>query len=170
MRYDSESGLLEPRFVLPVRPKTRAENLNALHFDAVKALDVHHLGLDYYNKPDARIDAKNAAIFANAWQGREQRAEAARIYVESTGQTLPALERAQADILEMEGVVDKAVDQGLIQTVSLEDLTPAEERQLYTLSLDHSVDVMGQVRRTLEHIETADAFEAEDTVEIDELE
>lgn len=170
MRYDSESGLLEPRFVLPVRPKTRAENLNALHFDAVKALDVHHLGLDYYNKPDARIDAKNAAIFANAWQGREQRAEAARIYVESTGQSLPALERAQADILEMEGVVDKAVEQGLIQTVSLEDLTPAEERQLYTLSLDHSVDVMGQLRRTLEHIEAVDAFEAEDTVEIDELE
>jgi len=154
--YDSENGTLDTRFVLPVRPKTRAENLTKLHFDNVKAFDVHHLGLDYYNKPDARIDAKNARVFADVYDMRKQRAEAAQVYATSTNQRLPALERAWVDIEQMEVSVEKAVRDGLIQTVTLSDLTQIEERQLYTLSLDTSVDVTKQVRRTLEDMDDLD--------------
>lgn len=156
MDYDAESGSIHPRFVLPVRPKTRTENLSDDHFRQVKALDVHHLGLDYYNHPNARIDSVNALRFADAWQGRKQRAEAARMYVTATGQDLPTLDQSEADIDSMESVVEKAVQEGLIDTVTIEDLAPLDEgerRQLYTIALDRSLDTARQVRTTLEHIE-----------------
>lgn len=165
--YDSEAGTLDTRFVTPVRPKTRAENLSQAHFKQVKALDVHHLGLDYYNKADARIDSANALTFADAWQARQDRADAAQTYADSTGQTLPALDDAQSDIQDMEKAVDKAVDTGLIQTVMLEDLTESEERQYYTISLDHSVDVTKRVRHTLEHIETVEQIEQSEQEELE---
>ncbi|WP_145142335.1 relaxase MobL [Paenibacillus sp. Y412MC10] len=159
--YDREAGTVETRFVLPVRPKTRAENLTPPHFDTVKAWDVHHLGLDYYNKPDARIDTKNTLSFAGVFKARKQRAEAAEIYVKGTGQELQALSSAKRDIDDMEQVVQKAVNEGLIQTVTLADLSSQEERQLYTLPLDRSVDVAQQVRQSLEHVEMMEQEEEE---------
>jgi hypothetical protein len=163
--YDAESGSIETRFVLPIRPKAREENLNDAHFRRVKAWDVHHLGLDYYNHPDARIDSTNAKRFADAWQGRKQRADAARMYVAATGQTLPALDRSESDIASMESVVDKAVRDGLIETVTIDDLAPLHEddaRQLYTISADRSVDMTKQLRATLEHIEIIEQIEEEE--------
>ncbi|WP_078598682.1 relaxase MobL [Evansella clarkii] len=166
--YNTEAGTIDTRFVLPVRPKTREENLNDVHFIQVKALDVHHLGLDYYNHPDARIDAANARRFADAWQGRKQRADAARMYVKATGQEFPTLDRSEADIDSMESVVEKAVEEGLIHTVTIDDLTYLDEgdrRQLYTIPLDRSVDVTKQVRTTLEHIETVQQMDEEEELE-----
>ncbi|OMF76780.1 relaxase MobL [Paenibacillus glucanolyticus] len=160
-KYDREAGTVETRFVLPVRPKTRAENLNPIHFDAVKAWDVHHLGLDYYNKPDARIDTKNALSFAAVFEARKHRAEAAEIYVKATGQELQALISAKRDIDDMEQAVQKAVDEGLIQTVTLADMSQQDERQLYTIPLDRSVDVARQVRQSLEHVEMMEQMEEE---------
>lgn len=162
--YDRDAGTVDTRFVLPVRPKTREENLNDAHFRGVKAWDVHHLGLDYYNHPDARIDAANTKAFADVFQGRKQRSDAARMYVTATGQTLPALDRSESDIDAMESVVDKAVKEGTIQTITIEDLTALDEgdrRQLYTMPLDRSVDTTKQVRNTLEHIETVEQIEEE---------
>lgn len=163
--YDKDSGSIETRFVLPVRPKTKVENLNDRHFRDVKAWDVHHLGLDYYNHPNARIDAPNAKAFADIWQERKQRADAARLYVTETGQALLALDQAESDISSMEGVVDKAVKEGLIDTVTDEDLASlydGDSRQLYTIPLDRSVDMTKQVRTTLEHIETIETIEEEE--------
>ena len=166
--YDTEQGTVETRFVLPVRPKTREENLTTAHFNTVKAWDVHHLGLDYYNRPDARIDAVNAERFADVWQGRKQRADAARMYVTATGQMLPALDRSEADIRSMEAVVDKAVSEGLIQTVTVDDLAvlpDGDRRQLYTIPLDRSIEVTKQVQQTLQHIEVVEQMELEEELE-----
>lgn len=160
--YRPDDNVVDTRFVLPVRPKTRAENLTQPHFKSVKALDVHHLGLDYYNKPDARIDATNALVFANAYQSRKDRTDSAQIYVTQTGQTLPELDAAVRDIVSMEAVVDKAVDDGLIDTVTVEDLSPSEERQLFTISPDRSLDVTNRVRETLTHIEMVAQMEEEE--------
>lgn len=160
--YDPEQGTTGTNFVLPVRPKTRAENLTPPHFKSVKALDVHHLGLDYYNKPDARIDAGNALRFAHVYQSRKDRADAAQIYVARTGQELPELDLAVQDIISMETVVDKAVDDGLIDTVTVEDLSPSEERQLFTISPDRSLDVTNRVRETLAHIEIVESLAEEE--------
>jgi hypothetical protein len=151
--YDREAGTVDTRFVLPVRPKTRAENLSPIHFDMVKAWDVHHLGLDYYNKLDARIDTKNTLSFASVFESRKSRAEAAEIYVKGTEQNLQALHFAKRDIADMELVVQKAVNEGLIQTVTIEDLSSEDERQLYTLPLDRSLNVARQVRQSIEHVE-----------------
>lgn len=146
---EENNGRISTRFVLPVRPKSASENLNNQHFQRVKALDVHHLGLDYYNKKDAKIDAKNAQVFFDAWQNRKQRADAAKGYVEATHQVLPVLTEALSDITHMEAAVEKAVAEGLITTVSLQDVESTEERQLYTLSVDQSVDVTREVHRSL---------------------
>ncbi|MGN7309001.1 hypothetical protein ACTHQ2_23960, partial [Bacillus subtilis] len=148
--YDRVAGTVDTRFVLPVRPKTRAENLSPIHFDMVKAWDVHHLGLDYYNKLDARIDTKNTLSFASVFESRKSRAEAAEIYVKGTEQNLQALQFAKRDIADMEVVVQKAVNEGLIQTVTIEDLSSEDERQLYTLPLDRSLYVARQLRQSIE--------------------
>lgn len=153
IRYGRDSSRVETGLVLPVRPKTKVENLNSQHFNRVKALDVHHLGLDYYNRPDARIDSKNALVFANVWQSRQQRAVAARVYVNATEQQLPLLDVAESDIESMSPVVDKAIKQGLIHTVTIDDFENIQDRQLYTLSADRSVDVAKEVREVLLHIE-----------------
>lgn len=159
--YRPDEGTVSTRFVLPVRPKTRAENLTKEHFGGVKALDVHHLGLDYYNKPDARIDASNALAFATVYQSRKDRTDAAQIYVTRTGQELPELDAAVRDIVSMEMVVDKAMDDGLIDTVTIDDLSQIEERQMYTISPDRSLDITNRVRETLEHIEMLEQEELE---------
>lgn len=158
--YDRDSNDVNPRFVLPIQPKVRQNNLTPSHFDSVKALDVHHLGLDYYNHPDARIDAINVANFANAWQSRLDKAAGAQVYAESTGQSLGALDRALDDINDMEFVVVKAQNEGLIQTVSIDDLISTEERQLYTTSVDKSFDVSSELRTTLETFDVGD-FESD---------
>lgn len=147
--YDPDTGEIEPRFVLPVQPKTRDENLSDHHFDQVKAWDVHHLGLDYYNHPDARIDATNAAHFANVWQSRLDKAAGAQMYAEETGQQLPALDYAQSDIASMEFAVVTAERDGLIQTVTPESVASEDDRQLYTLSVDKSLDLPGSLKTTL---------------------
>lgn len=147
--YRPEDNIVETRFVLPFRPKPRVEGLTQLHFNSVKAWDVHHLGLDYYNKPDARIDAPNALRFAGAYSARNTRAEAAQTYLAHSQQQLDELDRAVADIRAMERVVDKAVDDGLIETVTIKDLAPTDERQLRTISVDRSLDVATRTRETL---------------------
>ncbi|KQY90998.1 hypothetical protein ASD24_24700 [Paenibacillus sp. Root52] len=159
--YNREAGTVKTRFVLPVRPKTKLENLSTNHFDSVKAWDVHHLGLDYYNKADSRIDTKNTLSFASVYEARKQRAEAAEVYVKGTGQELSELSAARRDIDDMKRVVQKAINEGLIQTVHPADLNADDERQLYTISLEHSVDVSIQVRRSLEHGELIEQLEEE---------
>lgn len=150
--YDRDTNTIEPQFVLPVRPKTRSDNLSDAHFKQVKAWDVHHLGLDYYNHPDARIDAVNAAVFANTWQYRLDKAAGAETYTEATGQTLPALTRALDDITMMESVVVTAQQDGLIQTVSIDDLDSSEAQQMVTISADQSFNVAEELRVSLESI------------------
>lgn len=154
IEYDSDTSTLNSRFVLPHRPKTRAENLTDTHFNKVKAWDVHHLGLDYYNQPDTNISPKNAKIFADKWSTRDARAQGARIYTAGTGQQLAALDRTERDIKDMEIAVDKAIDEGLIETVTLDDLTAeSDARQFYTISPDKSIDITAEVRTSIETID-----------------
>lgn len=149
--------------VLPVRPKTRAENLTEPYFKQVKALDVHHLGLDYYGQEKAEIDAVNALAFADAYTSRRRHAEQASHYMAETGQSLPVLTEAMQDIREMEKAVERAVEDGLITTVTPRALLDQDERQRYTIAPDKTLDVKKRVRATLVEIELLD--ENEDVLE-----
>lgn len=149
INYDPDEGSVETRFVLPVRPRPRHDVLTEPHFKSVKALDVHHLGLDYYNKPDARIDGANATAFATTYVGRKERADVAAMYLEGTGQQLPALDAAVADINDMGDAVNQAVSDGLIRSVMLDDLPGVDERQLSTIAVDNNVDIVSGVRSSL---------------------
>lgn len=148
--YDRQSETIETRFVLPIQPKKRVDNLSDSHFDTVKALDVHHLGLDYYNKMDARIDSGNALNFANTFGDRNHSVSQARHYVDSTGQDMPILSEVESDVDEMGVAVAKAVDEGLIDAVTFDDLTSTEKRQLYTISVDRSFDIPKKVKEILD--------------------
>lgn len=165
--YNREKKTVNTRFVLPVRPKSRVENLTESHFNQVKAFDVHHLGLDYYDQ-NARIDAKNAFSFADQFVRRKEQAEAAKLYLDKTRQSLPVLDAALNDIQAMESAVDKAVKEGLIQTVTLDDLAPIEKRQLQTIRADYAVDVATEVRRSIEDLE--DTKRAREVAERDAFE
>lgn len=162
--YDRENGTVTPRFVLPTQPRTSADNLTDYHFNQVKALDVHHLGLDYYNHPNARIDQTNTLRFAKSYEWRKFRAELAKVYVDGTGQQLDILDRSLRDIEEMESAVKKAVEEGFIQVVTPDDLAQLDEqekRQLYTIAVDHHVDVAEHIRNHIEHITQDDIKDLE---------
>lgn len=158
-RGDDSTGHVETRFVLPFRPDSRVENLTDTHIDDVKAYDVHHLGLDYYSSHDTSISPTNTLNFANKWGSRQDVSDRALIYVNSTNQVLPILENSLSDLKDMSRVVDTAVSQGIIETVTVEELEGEDERQLYTTSSDYSVNVSEHVRDSLEQMNLMDVDE-----------
>lgn len=157
--YDRENNQINTRFVLPIRPKSRSENINQAHFDRVKALDVHHLGFDYYNVVDARIDSVNTLRFAEGFENRKMKIEPAKNYLDNTNQRLKALDDALDDMVEMEKAVERALDEGTIEAVTVEELTDEDERQLRTISADYSIDVTDRVRRSVELINIEEQIE-----------
>lgn len=145
--YDGET--VSTRHVLPVRPKTKAENLTAAYFETIKAKDVHHLGLDYLNRPDTTIAPRHAQTFADAYASRLAMSEQAKQYVAETGQTLALLDRTMDDITDMERVVDQALADGTIEVAHVPDVPLAERRQYYTIRADANLDVAARVERVL---------------------
>lgn len=135
--------------VLPIPPRVRTENITPAYFQTVKALDVHHLSLDFAGR-EARIDETNALRFAEAYAERDYHARRAETYVQSTNQRLPALERARADIDAMKEAVDRALDAGMLASVSFDDdIVP---RTKYTIAVDKNVEVRRHVETALRHV------------------
>ena len=146
---------VQTNFVLPVAPRVRMDNLTQSHFNQVKAYDVHHLGLDYHNKPDIRISDINVKRFAEIFERRRLRTELADVYLKDTGQKLDLVERVKEDLHDMEKSVQVALNEGVIDVVTIDDLDIIDERQLETIPLDYTVDVTNEVRQAIERIELA---------------
>lgn len=144
------------RPVLPLPPRPRVDNLTDAHFQTVKALDVHHLGLDFAGR-EAVIDEPNALRFAAAYAERDYHATRAEAYVQSTNQRLPALERARADIDEMKRAVDLAIETGHIASVTFDAATSPRGRR--TIPVDKNVEVRRHVAEALEHVTDLDQEE-----------
>lgn len=152
--HDFKDDSIKTNFVLPIAPRVRMANLTESHFNRVKAYDVHHLGLDYYNK-DNRISDVNVKKFAEAFERRRLRTELADVYLKDTGQKLDLVERVKKDLHDMEKSVQVALDKGIIDVVTPDDLAVLDERQLETIPLDYTVDVTTEVRQAIERIELA---------------
>lgn len=158
VRYDGQT--VTPRHVAPVRPKPKTENLTATYFEQIKAKDIHHLAFDYLNKPDIPVGRQAATAFADTYTARLAMVEAAKTYVSQTGQHLPALDRADADIQDMADVVDKALADGLLEAARLpETFDTGSRRQRATIRTDRTVDVA-------KHVEIALRDAADDTPDL----
>lgn len=147
--YDLDSQTFGIKPVLPIYPKLKSDFLKSDDFRQIKALDVHHLGLDYYNQSDIRIDSFNALNFAQAFEDRRYVCELANHYVQNTNQELNLLSESMLDVELMEPIVNKAVNEGLISVVLLDDIVGVDIRQLYTISADHSLDVLKDINEAL---------------------
>lgn len=166
--HEFSGDTIETKFVTPIQPRTRIDNLTQEHFDNVKAYDVHHLGLDYFNKPDIRMSESSVKNFANMYENRRLRVELADVYLESTGQSLELFDRVKKDVEDMETSVQVAVDEGVIDVVTLDDLDSIDERQLNTIALDYTVDVTNEVRVVLDDLELEEQRELQEQLNLDD--
>ena len=122
--------------VLPFEPRPRQELLDAALFNDVKALDIHHLGLDFYGK-DGTVSDRNKQAFVNATHMRASFADGAEHYVTSTGQSLDVLDEARLDIEAMRRVIDEVNATGFVPTVDPVVLSHQTERYYDTIPVDY---------------------------------
>lgn len=151
----------------PNRPVEREVGITDAHFDSVKALDIHHLGVDYYVSVDRTISDKNIQRFTEAMQWREHNLAGAVDYLERTGQTrqIKSLESTMVDVQDMRDVAMKMSTDGLVPSVSVTDTdtVDVEPRNKNTFSIDVGVDVLSSM---VAHLDLSD----DDLMDLDHLE
>lgn len=137
--------------VAPFPPRTRIENIDGPLFDRVKALDVHHLSLDFYGKVDTQISAANAEKFSEAYSWRKAFADATEDYLEATGQKLDVVDFVQNDLVDMADAVEVVSSTGIIPQVDTSAIDEIVDRNKFTIRLDDDiVDVVKAIHEVLE--------------------
>lgn len=138
--------LLEPN-----EPQVREDGITDEHFDQIKALDIHHLGIDFYTKSDRSIAEKNRNRFADAMQWREYLLDGAETFLDATGQhvQLQALKAVSNDVKDMRKTVDYMADNGMIPTIDPIASSAREKRNTYTIRVDTGVDVLQSMGQQL---------------------
>lgn len=148
------------RIIEPNPPRIREDGITDEHFDEVKALDIHHLGIDFYTKSDRSISEKNRNRFVEAMQWREYFLNGAETFLEATDQRvqLKALEPVSNDVNDMRKTVDYMTENGLIPTIEPIDTDVRERRNSYTIRVDTGVDVLQSMGEQLDF--TDDSLES----------
>lgn len=147
--------------VAPFPPKTRIDGIDNVLFDRVKALDIHHLGLDFYGKSDTSVSVKNAEKFSEAYIWRNALTEATNEYLESTEQSLKVVEYVQNDLIDMKSAVDIVVETGSLPEIDTTVVDEIVDRNKATIRLDDSIiDVVRAINDVLERerIEAAESL------------
>ncbi len=138
-------------FNKPSEPKITEDGVTDEHFDAVKALDIHHLGIDYYTKMDRSIAKINRERFAESMQWREYFVNGAVNFLESTEQSsqVSALGPVRSDIQDMRRTVNEMSRDGLIPTIDEISRLDDMRRNKNTFSIDVGVDVLSSMESHL---------------------
>lgn len=105
-------------------------------FDDVKALDIHHLGYDW--SYDIQVSKVNVDIFGDVADERFRRYEAAREYLEGTGQSAALSQLPNKDVRIMKEVADKMRAQPVLTSIRPEER--GTKRLLKTITLDRDYD------------------------------
>lgn len=151
--YDYEMSVsnASTKFVEPNPPQVREVGITDDHFDAIKALDIHHLGVDYYTKSDRTISQENRENFAEAMQWREYFLDVSQTYLEATQQVgqLNALRPIADDVDAMRQSVDAMSRDGLIPTIEPISDEVREKRNSRTFRVDTRVDVLSSMEQHL---------------------
>lgn len=118
-------------------------------FDRVKALDLHHLGYDF--PYDADISKLNIDRFAYMANLRYQSFEAAKDYLERSGQQEAVNVFAVKDILFMKQFADRISTTGVLPTVRSDS---GSKRRAKTISLDddYTSDINMMIRSVIESV------------------
>lgn len=145
--------------VPPFAPKTAVEGIDAYLFDEVKALDVHHLGFDFYGRSDVGISEKNAESFAHAYQWREALTTATEAYVEATGQSLDVLLSTKQDLVDMKQAVEIVAETHEVPTVDTTFVDEQIERNRASIRIDDSViNIARTIHASLEKEEIRERY------------
>lgn len=149
-QVSNKASVVEP----PTPPRVRSEGITVEHYDNVKALDIHHLGVDFYGKEDRTIATRFRESFAEAMKWREYFVQQARDFLNKTRQRVraTALHDIEEDIDDMRVCVDEMSQNGLIPTIDPIQQSDGEERNSQTIRIDSGVDVLPTVSHELESI------------------
>lgn len=161
--YEEQVNNKASVFVSPEPPRVRDEGITLEHFDTVKSLDIHHLGVDYYGKQDRTIADRYREAFAQAMQWREYFVQQARDFLTKTKQVLriKALNPIEQDVKDMRECVDEMSQNGLIPTIDPIQQDNGERRNSRTISIDTTVDVTPAVHHELHSITAVELDERE---------
>lgn len=163
-------------FTEPIPPQTREEGITQDHFDQIKALDIHHLEVDFYAQQNRDISDKNRQRFIDAMQWREYFLEHTEMFLEATGQVtqLRGLHDVQSDVSDMRRTVDYMSETGSIPTIDPITDTDRSARNSYTIRVDTGVDVLSSMERHLilteEELNSRLTEDAEQMLEVNDLE
>lgn len=138
-------------FKEPSVPKPTSDGLPDGHFDDIKSMDIHHLGLDFYGKADRSISKRNRERFAEVMQWREYFLDGAEQFLEATGQTneLQAVEYIGNDVKDMRKAVDDMSRDGLIPTVKPIGSDKGIQRNSRTIRVDTGIDVLSSLQQNI---------------------
>lgn len=141
-------------FQPPKLPQTRDEGISPRHFDNVKALDIHHLNVDYYGKEDRSIKDRFKDIFTETMRWREYFVKQAKEFLHKTNQRFraQALDDVIEDVSDMRDCAVKLVQDGLIPTIDPVQIDGSDKRNTKTIRLDTGVDVLPAVQHELHQV------------------
>lgn len=160
----------EEQFQTPNPPQVRSDGITDEHFDYVKALDIHHLGIDYYTQIDRSISEGNRETFVESMRWREYFLDGAESYLLDTGQDeqMNALESVHSDVTSMRETVDYLTQNNLIPIIDPITTDDEYERNTRTIRVDTGVDVLSSID---EELQASDWDLADELIDdIDDLE
>lgn len=158
-------------FQEPTEPKVREEGITDDHFNNVKALDIHHLGVDFYTKVDRSISTRNRENFIEAMQWREYFYKGADRFLTETGQKgqSTAMANIEIDVADMRRTATEISDDGLIPTIELDETATTVRRNTNTFSVDTGVDVLSSMQERLSLSVEDIEYELSDTDMLEDL-
>lgn len=161
LTYKQGISAYDTLFQEPAIPKPTSDGLPDEHFDDIKSMDIHHLGLDFYGKADRSISKRNRERFAETMQWREYFLDNAEQFLQATGQTneLQAVEYIDNDVKDMRKAVDDMSRNGLIPTVKPIGSDTGVQRNSRTIRVDTGIDVLSSLQQNI--IISEDELEAE---------
>lgn len=150
MEYHEQMKYGSGEFVAPFAPKTRAEGIDKNHFNSVKALDLHHLGIDFYGRIDHSISSSNAQKFVEAYRLRDVIVEDANNYLTKTNQPLSVIKKAKLDISDMKDAAEVAADKHEIKVIAPDVGDFMDNRNYKTIRLDDRRDLLKEIQASLD--------------------
>lgn len=138
-------------FKEPAKPKPTSESITDEHFDDIKSIDIHHLGLDFYGKADRSISKRNRERFAESMQWREYFLSGAQEFLQATGQVneLQSVTYIENDVKDMRKTVDEMSRNGLIPTVEPIGSDTGVQRNSRTIRIDTGIDVLSSLQQNM---------------------
>lgn len=147
--YYSSLSYRNTNVVAPFQPKSSIEGIDSNLFNSVKALDIHHLGLDFYGKIDTSISDDNIQQFVSAYTWRDSFMKEAEAYLEQSDQPKDVIQSVKLDLIDMNEASNIAQSEKEIKVVIPNVDIVSSNRMVKTIRIDDSLDVISEVQNSI---------------------